>query len=163
MGQLVILIVEDEGEVREALERDLEGFCPPFSIESTSDAEEALEVIESTRAAGGEVALILCDHLLPGRLGVDFLVDLNETERNRSMRKVLVTGQASHEDTINAVNRADLHRYIAKPWTGERLVEVVREQLTEYMIAEIEDPTPYLRVLDASRILKTMKGRNWVD
>lgn len=163
MNRLVILIVEDEAEVREALERDLESFCPPFALETTTDAEEALEVIEATRIEGGDVALILCDHLLPGRLGVDFLVDLNRSESNQSMRKVLVTGQASHEDTINAVNRADLHRYIAKPWSGERLMEIVREQLTEYAIANLEDPTPYLRVLDSSRILKTMKGRNWID
>ncbi len=48
---------------------------------------------------------------------MDFLVELNGDPATRPIRKVLITGQAGLEDTIRAVNEADLDHYIAKPWT----------------------------------------------
>ena len=44
-----------------------------------------------------------------------------------------MTGQAGLEDTVRAVNEANLDHYIAKPWDAEALQAIVREQLTEYV------------------------------
>ena len=129
MTDLAILIVEDEPEVRDALIRDVAAFEGQFRIEAAEDVEDAHAALESLEAAGQSVALVLCDHLLPGVHGVDFLVELNDDPKTNPARKVLVTGQAGLEDTIRAVNEADLDHYVAKPWDDDALQDIVREQL----------------------------------
>ena len=104
-------------------------------------------------ASGDRVGLALCDHLLPGERGVDYLVELNGDPATRPIRKVLITGQAGLEDTIRAVNEADLDHYIAKPWTVENLHEVVREQLTDYVIDNEEELLPFVAVLNGAKLM----------
>ena len=77
--------------------------------------------------------------------------------RFASARTVLVTGQADQDDTIRAVNEAGLDYYIAKPWDPSKLREVVRDQLTEYVLASEVDPLPYLPVLDAVRVMEAIR------
>ncbi len=91
MDKLVILCVEDEPEVRDAIVRDLAPFRPICRIEATEEVEEAREVVSECIASGDEIALALVDHLLPGTHGVDFLIELNSGEATASTRKVLVT------------------------------------------------------------------------
>ena len=81
MNDLAILIVEDEPEVRDALIRDIAPFEGQFRIEAAEDVEDAHAALEGLEAAGQKVALVLCDHLLPGVHGVEFLVELNEDPR----------------------------------------------------------------------------------
>lgn len=155
---LTILSVEDEGEVREALERDLAAFWEYIRLETADSAEDAWEALADIEADGDELALVLSDHRLPGQSGVDFLVDLVNSGRFDVVRTVLVTGQADHEDTIRAVNSAALKRYIAKPWKADELQEIVREQLTDYVLLTGTSPLPYLPVLDGVRAMEAFKA-----
>lgn len=163
MSELVIMCVEDESEVREVLVRDIAPFANTFRIEEAESVDEAREVVQDCLRQNCMIALVLCDHLLPGTLGVDFLIELNADERTRTARKVLVTGQAGHDDTIEAVNKADLHYYIAKPWHAAELVEVTRRLLTDYVIKQMEDLLPYMNVLDAPRLLEALRTRRILD
>ena len=156
---LAILVVEDEAEVRDALVRDLERFAATFTVETADDVDDARAAIADIRRRGDRLALVLADHLLPGRTGVDLLVELDGDPDLRPARKVLVTGQAGLEDTVRAVNEADLDHYVAKPWTREQLESVVSEQLTSYVIDEVDDVLPYVSVLDAERLLGSLRGR----
>ncbi|MBU0719499.1 MAG: response regulator [Planctomycetes bacterium] len=160
MSKLVILCVEDEVEVRNALARDIEPFAQVCRIEEAEDSEDAREAVAQLLGAGEELALVLCDHMLPGESGVSFLVSLNTDDRTRTARKVLVTGQAGLEDTVRAVNEASLDHYIAKPWAKEALQNVVRTQLTNYVIEHADDLLPFVSTLDGSRLLEAMKERS---
>ena len=154
MSRLVILCIEDEDEVRDAVARDLEAFEPTFLIEMTEDADEAGQVVAEVTAADDAVALVIADHRLPGMQGTDFLIELHSEPATAMARKVLLTGQAGHEDTIRAINEASLDHYISKPWTEEELHSVVREQLTEYVLRNVEDVLPYVALLDGARLLQ---------
>jgi two-component system chemotaxis response regulator CheY len=154
MSRLVILCIEDEDEVRDAVVRDLEVFEPTFLVEMAEDADDARQVVEEVAAAGDEIALVIADHRLPGMQGTDFLIELHSEPATAKARKVLLTGQAGHEDTIRAINKADLDHYISKPWTEEQLHSVVREQLTEYVLRNVEDVLPYVATLDGARLLE---------
>lgn len=156
---LLILVVEDEPEVRDALVRDLGRFAPAFTIEAADDVDDALDAVAEAEAGGDVLALVLADHLLPGRTGVDLLVELDGRPFGARARKVLVTGQAGLEDTVRAVNEADLDHYIAKPWTPEELERVVTDQLTGFVIDEVDDVLPYVAVLDGPRLLASLRGR----
>ena len=100
---------------------------------------------------------MLSDHRLPGKSGVDFLVELTADPRFSSTRTVLVTGQADQSDTIKALNQAGLDYYIAKPWDPQTLRNVVREQLTDYVLEAGIDPLPYMPVLDGVRIMESIR------
>ncbi len=165
MGDLVILVVEDEPEVRAAIVRDLEPLTANGAIrvdaaESVDDAEDALR---EAREADDQVGLLLADHRLPGRTGVDLLVTLHDDPASRPIRKVLITGQAGHDDTIRAINRAGLDRYIAKPWRPDDLRAVAVAQLTDFVLDAGLDPLPYLSVLDAARLLDADVTRGRAD
>ena len=153
MNRLAVLIVEDEAEVREALVRDLEPLAGSLQVETADDVVDARAALADIVAGGGRLALVLADHRLPGATGVDFLVELNADPATAATRKVLVTGQADHADTIRAVNEARLDHYIAKPWDPHELISISVAAVTDYIISEGIDPLPYVRDLDGQRLL----------
>jgi CheY-like chemotaxis protein len=152
MNQICILCVDDEPEVLEAIERDLRVFDDIFPVELAASAEEARKICSTIDGREDRLGVIVCDHLMPGETGVELLASLDVIPGAESARKVLLTGQAGHEDTIEAINRAGLDYYISKPWKGEHLQEVVRKLLTQYVLDHSSDPMSYMSVLDAGMI-----------
>lgn len=161
--KLAVLILEDEPEVRAALERDLIGLLPTIRVESAEDVLDAREVIAEVFNDGDLLALALCDHRLPGTTGVDFLIEMARHEDTALTRKVLVTGQADLNDAIRAVNDAGLDHYIEKPWDSEQLLAVVIEQLTDYTELCGIDPLPHMAVLDQERAMAIVRERRRAD
>jgi CheY-like chemotaxis protein len=148
----IILCIEDEPGVLDAIVRELAPFEERFRIEAAESADIARPLVRGWLQAGHPLALALCDHLMPGTSGTDFLIELNREPATRATRKILLTAQAGHEDTIRAVNRADLDHYVAKPWQPDELRAVVRDHLTDYVLETGLDPLPYLAVLDTTRL-----------
>jgi CheY-like chemotaxis protein len=149
MSKIYIVCIEDENEVRDAIVKDVEILEAKFPIEATASAEEALELIGSIYDEGNEVGLILCDHVLPGIQGVELLIELAQNPETADTKKVLITGQAGHQDTIRAINEADIDYYISKPWTKEQLLSVCQRELTEYVIDTEKNLVDYLSVLSS--------------
>lgn len=161
--QIYILVVEDELEVMDALVNDLEHFEEYFPVESANSAEEAQDVVNEIYEAGNEVGLILCDHVMPGKNGVDFLIDLEKNNERHAAKKVLVTGQAGLEDTIQAINKAHLDHYIAKPWTKQQIEEVVTGQLTNFVMEQRYNPMQFMMILDSVRLSEYMRSNHITD
>lgn len=162
--KIYILVVEDEPEVLDAIVRDISGFESHFVIEMADTAEEAREIIRSILDEGNQIGLILCDHVLPGDNGVELLVEMQNDPQSESTQKVLITGQAGLEETVRAVNEADLKHYIAKPWEKEGLVHIVKDLLTDYVLDHISNPMPFMSVLDGERIAEQIrKGKSITD
>ena len=155
--KLTILVVDDEPEVRDAVVGDLLPFADVVRVEPAEDVEDAWEVVEEVEEDGDVVALVLADHRMPGTTGVDMLIAMEDDERTADARKVLVTGQADQADTIRAVNEAGLDHYVAKPWRPEALQAVVREQLTDFVVATGLDPLPHLRAIDGARAMEMLR------
>lgn len=158
--RLTVLVLEDEPEVREALERDLEPLAATVRIEPAEDVADARDVLREVAADGDRLAVVLADHRLPGTTGVDFLVELARAEETAHIGTVLVTGQADQQDTIRAVNEAGLDYYLAKPWNPEELREVVRTTLTDVVDLLRLDPLPHLAALDAVRAMDLVRRRS---
>ncbi|MEZ5085326.1 MAG: response regulator [Tessaracoccus sp.] len=157
--KLAVLVLEDEPPVRTALARDLAEFAGAVRIEIAESVDDAWEVIGEIATDGDILALILSDHRLPGTTGVDFLVSSTQDQRTASARRVLVTGQAGHQDTIRAINQGRLHHYIAKPWETDDLKNVVRDQLTTFVLDNGIDPLIALPALDAQRAMSALRRR----
>lgn len=157
--KLAILVLEDEPDVRAALERDLEPLARTVRIEPAQDVADAREVVTQIEAEGDVLALVLADHRLPGTTGVDFLCELAADPDTAYIATVLVTGQADQADTIKAVNLAGLDYYIAKPWSVAELDAVVRKLLTDVVEATGLDPMPHLAALDPVRAMDLVRRR----
>ncbi|EJD6362630.1 TPA: response regulator [Escherichia coli] len=133
MKKLGVICVDDQREVLNSVVRDLQPLLQWIALEECESADEALEVIEEYDAQGNPPALIISDHLMSGKNGVQLLTELKEDGRFPHLKKVLLTGQATHHDTIEAINHAKIDFYFEKPWQGEKLRQTCRRLLTDYL------------------------------
>ena len=72
-------------------------------------------------------------------------------------RKILLTGQATHTDTINAINQAGLDRYFEKPWKSSQLVDTVQALVTEYIFDRGLEYSEFQKHLDSEVVLRRLR------
>jgi 8-amino-7-oxononanoate synthase len=133
-----ILAVDDDRDVLDELSRDLiEAFGSRYRVQPCESAADANQLIAEIESAGDELALIVCDQVMPGEDGVHFLESL--TARHPETKKVLLTGYAGLESAVYGLNRSGLHRYLEKPWQAADLQHTAGELLADY---EADRPIP---------------------
>ena len=127
-----ILVVDDEASITNSINRLLrrEGYRP-ISAASGSEGLAQLEQAELP------VALIISDQCMPEMTGDQFLEKAKKLAPQA--RRFLLTGYADMDALIAALNRGQVHRYIAKPWNDEDLILQVSQALEHFeMIRENE-------------------------
>ncbi len=133
MNKPVIICVDDEPIVLAGLRIQLsQHFKNEAEIEVFESGEEALEAVQNFLAAGIEIPVAISDHIMPGLKGDEFLVRLHLM--TAKTLKILLTGQADGRAVGNAVNNANLYRYIGKPWDVEDLVLTVKEAMRQFFL-----------------------------
>jgi len=126
-----IICVDDEVTVLETLAEQLAArFGDSHSIETASSAEDALRLIEEIQSSNDIVELIISDQVMPGMKGDKFLADVHT--KLPDAIKILLTGQASLDSAIYAVNHGGLSRYVEKPWNIEELSRDIRDLLERF-------------------------------
>lgn len=120
-----ILIVDDEPHVANITGRVIECEFPNELVIVTTSSEEALKIIED-----GAVAVLLCDLQMPVYDGAHVL--RVAFERNPRTVSVIITGHATKDSMIRAVNEGHMWRCIEKPWTADQLSRTVHEALAAY-------------------------------
>ncbi len=101
-----------------------------YVIETAVCGEEALELVEELRRERYEVVLVIVDCIMPDMRGDELLGRIHAISP-RSI-KIMLTGQADIEAVGNAINQANLYRYITKPWQDEDLRLTVQEAVRRY-------------------------------
>jgi CheY-like chemotaxis protein len=162
MSDIYIICVEDEPQVLDVVIRDLEKLEEVFPIEIAHSADEARQLISEIKEEGNKIGLAICDHIMPGDKGVDLMIEMQKDPFTEHTRKVLLTGQAGLEETIEAVNKAKLNRYIAKPWKPQHILEVAIEELTTYVIDHEKELLPFMAVLDQERLQEAIRSKGYV-
>lgn len=158
MRKPVILCIDDQREVLAALIKDLDPFTGLFELIDAESADDAAGVLDDLVTRGQPVALVICDHVMPGTNGVDFLTTLRQRDELSHTGRLLLTGLATHEDTIRAINQAAIDRYIAKPWQSEELYDAVSRLVTRFVLASYPDSyQPYMPVLHQEEMLDRMQ------
>ncbi|MCX6307796.1 MAG: hybrid sensor histidine kinase/response regulator, partial [Bacteroidia bacterium] len=97
--------------------------------------EVALEIYDELVQNGYEVPVVISDYLMPNMRGDEFLIKIHE--KNPNILKILLTGHANIEGITNAINNANLYRFIPKPWDRDDLILTVREAIRSF-IQELE-------------------------
>jgi thioredoxin reductase (NADPH) len=126
----VILTVDDDVSVSQAVARDLRGrYAERYRVVRATSGAEALTALEELRRRDLPVALILSDHRMPEMTGIEFL------ERARPIagdaKLLLLTAYADTDVAIKAINEIGLDHYLMKPWAPpeERLYPVLDDLL----------------------------------
>ncbi len=157
MEKLNLICVDDQREVLSAILQDLSSLSLWINIEECESADETLELMDELDSAGEYIALVLSDHVMPGKSGIELLTDISGDYRFEKTKKVLLTGQATHQDTIAAINNARIESYIEKPWSGEELKVLVTRLVTEYIFDKGLEYTDYQEHLDQQVVLSRLR------
>jgi DNA-binding NtrC family response regulator len=127
----VVICVDDEKLVLDSMRQQLRrNLANEVGIEAADSGEDALELFDELQEEGVDVPIVLSDHLMPGMKGTEVLARIHA--RDQRTLTILLTGQADAHAIGDAVNRAGLYRYIAKPWAEDDLVLTLREALRRY-------------------------------
>lgn len=150
MRKPVILAVDDEPEVLNAVERDIRHhFHSDYRVMKAQSGREALDTIVQLKKRGTPVALFIVDERMPEMRGTDFLAEALKLFPDA--RRVLLTAYADTETAITAINRIGLDHYLMKPWEppSEHLYPVLDDLLSEWR-AKYRPPFEGVRVAGAT-------------
>jgi len=116
----VLLFVDDEPNILSALRRLFRPY--PYKILLANSGQEALALLEKEA-----VDLAISDMRMPVMDGAVFLAHVRA--RWPDTIRLLLTGYADMQSTIDAINRGEIFRYITKPWNDNDIVLVVKQAL----------------------------------
>ncbi|SNR49975.1 FAD-dependent oxidoreductase [Hymenobacter mucosus] len=136
MKKPVLLAVDDDPQVLNAIERDLrQEFRRDYRVLRAASGEEALATLQELQQRDEPLALVLADQRMPGLQGVELL------EQTRQLfpdaKRVLLTAYADTEAAIRAINQARLDYYLMKPWDPpqELLYPTLHDLLTAWQVS----------------------------
>ena len=134
MAKPVILTVDDDPDVLQAIERDLRSrYSERYRILRASSANEALDTLRRLKSRNDAVALLLADQRMPELDGVGFLAQA--TDLFPSAKRALLTAYADTNAAIEAINSARVHYFLLKPWDppDQNLYPPLDDMLNEFM------------------------------
>ncbi|MCX6145816.1 MAG: response regulator [Candidatus Kapabacteria bacterium] len=131
MAKKVVICVDDEKIVLDSLKKEIiNSIGNGFIIEVAESGEEALELYEELTSDKIEVCLIISDYIMPEMKGDELLRRVRQL--NNDIYTIMLTGQATIQGVVNAINNAGLYRYMSKPWEANDLSLTIQEALKSY-------------------------------
>jgi thioredoxin reductase (NADPH) len=146
MAHPIILTVDDDIQVVNAIERDLrQHYRQDYRIMKATSGAVALETVQRLKQRNDQMALFLVDQRMPGMEGVAFLAEAMKFYPNA--RKVLLTAYADTQAAIAAINLIGLDYYLMKPWSPpeQNLYPVLDDLLSDWLTT-VEVPFDGIRV-----------------
>lgn len=117
----VVLIIDDEEEIRESIELLLtsEG----MSADTAASGEEGLKKIEENLYDA-----VLLDLMLPGKSGMEVQKDIKRIDP--TLPVVIITAIGALETAVTAIKEGSFD-YITKPWNNEKLLVIVNNAIKQ--------------------------------
>jgi two-component system probable response regulator PhcQ len=122
-----ILLVDDEPHVTEALKRSFRR--EPYELLTATSALEAQHILERRH-----VDVVVSDEQMPGLSGSQFLSWVRR-HFPHSIRMIL-SGQASLEAAVRAINEGEVYRFFLKPCNPTDLMVTIRQALATKRLEE---------------------------
>jgi len=152
-GQL--LIVDDEPGLREAVQAYLED--SGFTVQVASNAQEGWTLLQQ-----GMPDLVISDIMMPQVNGYEFLQQVREDDRFKTLPVIFLTARGMTSDRIQGY-QAGCDAYLAKPFDPDELVAIVEGLLkNRAVLKETGGTTPDIadmaRQIAEIKALLTQKG-----
>jgi two-component system, probable response regulator PhcQ len=123
-----VLIVDDDPNLLDGLRRSLRN--EPYTLQTSSSCEEALCILDAM-----PVNVVVSDQDMPGMSGVDFLKLV--CERHPDTIRFMLTGKATLDNAINAVNSGGISRFLTKPCDPIELVMAIRQGIQQHKLMAV--------------------------
>jgi two-component system, probable response regulator PhcQ len=117
-----VLIVDDDTNLLDSLRRSLRK--EPYTILTTSSCEEALRIFDKT-----PINVVITDQDMPEMSGVAFLKRV--CERHPETIRFMLTGKATLDNAIDAINDGGISRFLLKPCNPIELVMAIRQGIQQ--------------------------------
>ena len=115
-----LLIVDDEPTIRSVM---VDTFSREhYDVFGAESASEALDLLERE-----PVDVVISDELMPGMSGSEFLVLVRK--KYPDTIRIILTGHASVDAAIRAINEGEIYRFFTKPCNIIDLAVTVRQAL----------------------------------
>ena len=147
-----ILVVDDEQVVLTSLRMTLER--EGYEVIASGSPLKALELVRER-----EFAVIISDQRMPEMMGLDFLVACHKLRPHSS--RILMTAVLSLPTIVEAINKGEIFRFIAKPWLREELTTTIKNAYQRYDLTlanellQIETARLNTRLQEANASLET--------
>lgn len=102
-------------------------FRREFNVFVAESAKEGLKIIDEN-----EIEVILSDQRMPEMTGVEFFESI--LENHADAMRILVTGYSDINTVIEAINKGQVYRYVAKPWCNEDLSILIKQAYEVYRL-----------------------------
>jgi DNA-binding NarL/FixJ family response regulator len=112
--------------LREALHKE------PYEIVLLEDAERA-----HAHLVAHKVSVVVADENLGAARGADFLTEVQK--RYPATVRIMITGHGDRAALIDAVNQAEIYRFLSHPIAASHLARVLRDALTIARVAEAQE------------------------
>jgi DNA-binding NtrC family response regulator len=111
-----VLLVDDERALLDVMRLGLEA---EYEVEVAATAEEAWLLLST-----GSHDVVVCDHLMPGEAGLDFLIAV--FRRQPAAKRILITGYMNPEFLARSTRLAGLSACLLKPVPVSELKAAIR-------------------------------------
>ena len=119
-----ILVVDDEIENLNAIERAVRG---KFEMKGVQSPQLAL-----TEIVKEQFHIVVSDLRMPGMLGTELLAEV--AKKRPLVSRIILSGHTDTQDMLNAINRAEIYRYITKPWDNQELLTVLNQAARHHLL-----------------------------
>lgn len=121
----LVLVIDDEGEIRESIEMLLSS--DGLSADMVPTGEEGLQKIEENF-----YDLVLLDVMLPGKSGLEVLKEIKNIDP--SLPVVIITAIGAIETAVAAIKDGAFD-YVTKPWNNEKLLVIANNGIKQRQLA----------------------------
>lgn len=117
-----VLLVDDEPNVLAGLQRTLRK--EPYNIFSATSAKEGWVILQAR-----EIDVVISDQDMPGVSGTEFLAKVRQSYPETV--RFILTGQATLDVAIQAINEGAISRFFTKPCNPVDLTVTIRQALQQ--------------------------------
>lgn len=125
MSEDTILLVDDEASILNALKRALRR--ESYRLLTASGGPEALEIL-----ACEPVSLVVVDQRMPNMTGIELLRHMKA--QYPGVMRIILSGYAEASTIVEAINKGEIYRFIAKPWDDGELKLTIRQALEQHAL-----------------------------
>ncbi|HUA39666.1 MAG TPA: HD domain-containing phosphohydrolase [Candidatus Sulfopaludibacter sp.] len=118
-----ILVVDDDESVMTTLTETLR--CAHYDAVGCTDPLMALDELKKR-----PFSIVISDQLMPQMTGLELLSRVRQIQPHTT--RILITGVVKLDTAIEAINRGEIFRFIAKPWLHEEFLATIKNGVQRY-------------------------------
>ncbi|MGH1486776.1 MAG: response regulator [Cellvibrionaceae bacterium] len=122
-----ILLVDDEQSICSALRRTFKQ--NHYHVYEANSGNQALDVLQNNA-----IDVVVSDQRMPGMTGTELLSIVKS--KYPQTGRIILSGHSDIHDLTAAINKANIHRFIPKPWNNLELLDTVNRAIPKHYSPE---------------------------